>query len=207
MALPGAVLHDPRWQIFDANGVPLAGAKLYAFATGTVTPLSLYTNAALTVAHAHPVVADADGRFAAMFMLPQGYDLAAKTSADVAVWSITNYASPFSFLANLGDELAVGNKNQTSGYTVLSTDNFVSISVTGGASPVIVNLQAATARGLPLVVENRTAVAMAVTPNGSDTIDGVAGAYTVPLAASPLFPKVVLLPVTGGYVIFASHGI
>lgn len=47
----------------DANANPFAGAKWYFYATGTLTPQSVYTTAALSVAHANPVVADAGGKF------------------------------------------------------------------------------------------------------------------------------------------------
>lgn len=47
----------------DANANPFPGAKWYFYATGTLTPQSVYTTAALNVAHANPVVADAGGKF------------------------------------------------------------------------------------------------------------------------------------------------
>ena len=194
MAIPGGVLHNPRWQAFDSSGDPLAGALLYSYATGTVTPLALYTNATLTVAHANPVVADANGRFAAMFFQPLNYDLELKTSAGVSVWTFTNISDRGqTFLATLGDELASGNKNQATGYTVLSTDNFVSLST--GSNPAVVNLPAASSRGLPLFIQNKIeGVTLRITPNGADTINSLAGFYTLPAAASPEFPVALLLP-------------
>lgn len=47
----------------DANANPYAGAKLYFYATGTLTPQSVYTTAALNIAHTNPVVADSGGQF------------------------------------------------------------------------------------------------------------------------------------------------
>lgn len=51
----------------DANANPYAGAKLYFYATGTTTPQSVYTTAALNVAHTNPVVADSGGQFPAIY--------------------------------------------------------------------------------------------------------------------------------------------
>jgi hypothetical protein len=68
------------------NAVLQSGAKLYTYEPGTTTPKSVYTNAALTVPHTNPVVADSDGRFDAIFLDPaEIYRLVLKTSADVTI--------------------------------------------------------------------------------------------------------------------------
>ena len=46
-----------------ANGLPAAGAKALAYSPGTTTPVTLYTTPVLDVAHATPLVADANGYF------------------------------------------------------------------------------------------------------------------------------------------------
>lgn len=51
----------------DANGNPLPGARWYFYASGTTTPMTVYANAALSIDHPHPVVADAGGRFPAIY--------------------------------------------------------------------------------------------------------------------------------------------
>lgn len=51
----------------DANGNPLPGAKWYFYATGTTTPMTTYANAALSVEHSNPVVADGGGKFPAIY--------------------------------------------------------------------------------------------------------------------------------------------
>ena len=52
----------------DANADPYAGALAYFYATGTTTPQSVYTSAALSTPHANPVVADSGGKFATIYM-------------------------------------------------------------------------------------------------------------------------------------------
>lgn len=52
----------------DANADPYAGALAYFYATGGTTPQSVYTTSGLSVAHAHPVVADAAGKFPNIYM-------------------------------------------------------------------------------------------------------------------------------------------
>lgn len=52
---------------FDANGDPAAGAKAYFYESGTTTPVTVYTDTALSVAAASPLVADANGYFDQVF--------------------------------------------------------------------------------------------------------------------------------------------
>jgi hypothetical protein len=51
----------------DADGNPVAGAKAYFYETGTTTPVTVYTDTALSVAAASPLVADANGYFDQVF--------------------------------------------------------------------------------------------------------------------------------------------
>lgn len=74
------------WQVLDANGNPYAGAKAYTYLTGTSTPQATYSDSGLTTPHANPVVADAAGRFPAIYgPTTNDYKLVLKTSADVTI--------------------------------------------------------------------------------------------------------------------------
>lgn len=52
------------------NGAIVPGAKLYFYQTTTSTPQNTYTTEALSVAHANPVIADANGLFPAIYLDP-----------------------------------------------------------------------------------------------------------------------------------------
>lgn len=54
-------------QFFDSAGDPLAGGKLYFYATGTTTLATTYSDDGLTTANANPVVLDAAGRMGDVF--------------------------------------------------------------------------------------------------------------------------------------------
>jgi len=63
------------WQLsfvqqLDANGVPIVGARAFFYRPGTTTPLTVYKDAALTVAHTAPLFSDGAGRFPAVFLDP-----------------------------------------------------------------------------------------------------------------------------------------
>lgn len=83
--MANTLLFNPFIQIVNANGKPYAGAKLYTYQTGTTTPLATYTNAALTVAHPNPVIADANGTFPPIYLQKQSYKLRVETSGGVLI--------------------------------------------------------------------------------------------------------------------------
>lgn len=62
-----AELHVTPSRATNSNGLNLDGAKWFFYRTGTTTPQSVYTTAALSTAHANPVVADAAGKFAPIY--------------------------------------------------------------------------------------------------------------------------------------------
>lgn len=74
-------------------GESLPGARLYFFLVGTTTPISTYTTAALSVAHNHPVEADSDGVFPAIWIneaVNSTYRMQLKTSADALKKDLDN---------------------------------------------------------------------------------------------------------------------
>jgi hypothetical protein len=72
-------------QLSDGNGAPYAGAKANFYDTGTTTPKATYSDAGLTAINANPVVADANGRFADIYLVAGRYKVVLTTSADVAI--------------------------------------------------------------------------------------------------------------------------
>ena len=49
-------------QVFDDNGNPLAGGKIYTYAAGTTTNATTYTTSAGNISHTNPIVLDGAGR-------------------------------------------------------------------------------------------------------------------------------------------------
>lgn len=63
-----ATYFNPRQEIHNSSGAPYSGALAYFYITNTDTLKSVYTNEGLTIAHANPVVADAAGHWAPIFL-------------------------------------------------------------------------------------------------------------------------------------------
>lgn len=83
----GVVIPMPKAQFLDDSGNPLVGGLLYSYAAGTSTPLSTYSDSALTTPNANPVVLDAAGR-ATIYLTPAtSYKFTLKTAAAATVWT------------------------------------------------------------------------------------------------------------------------
>lgn len=101
-------------QLFDNNGDPLAGGKLYTYIAGTTTPLTTYTSSTGAIPHTNPITLDAAGRVPGgeiWLDYSQQYKFIVKTSADVLIATYDNVGGSFNtsfLLANF-----TGNGSQT----------------------------------------------------------------------------------------------
>jgi hypothetical protein len=117
-------------QEFDSNGLPLAGAKLYFFESGTTTPATTYSDNALSVANAHPIVADASGRFGPIYLAVDDYKIQLDNSSDVNQWTNDPYvvvagSTPGAGLGVIGTTLNLAkdlNEQTGTSYTYVDGD-------------------------------------------------------------------------------------
>jgi hypothetical protein len=90
--MAGTIAPIGRHQFFTDAGVPLAGGLLYSYASGTSTPATTYSDAALSVANANPLVLDAGGR-GTIFLAATSYKFVLKSSAGVTIWTVDGVSS------------------------------------------------------------------------------------------------------------------
>ena len=153
---------------FDANGDPISGAKLNFYETGTSTPQDTYSDDALTVANANPVVADSAGRFGDIFLTSADYKVVLTDADDVTIWTADPVRSP------AADSTVVLGKTTT--YTVSTSDKgkLIAADATGGAFTI--TLPAAATAGDGFLVEvikiDSSSNAVTVDADGSETING-----------------------------------
>ena len=85
-------------QLFDNNGDPLSGGKIFTYQAGTTTPLTSYTSSSGTVAHSNPIILDSAGR------VPGGeiwlefsflYKFVVQTSTNVLIATYDNIGGNF----------------------------------------------------------------------------------------------------------------
>lgn len=79
---------DAFYTAIDSDGDPISGAKWNFYETGTTTRQDTFTDNALSVAHANPVVADAAGRFAPIYIKDVDYKAVLTDAADVVIKTI-----------------------------------------------------------------------------------------------------------------------
>lgn len=70
------------------------GALVYFYQAGTTTPRSTFQDANLTTPHPHPIVADAYGRFPAVFIDFGAYRERVKTAGNTQLWDTDNIPNP-----------------------------------------------------------------------------------------------------------------
>lgn len=78
---------------FDNNGLIMPGGKLYTFTAGTTSAATTWSDSALAVPNANPIILDSAGRAVVYLALGVQYKFILKTSADVTIWSQDNIAS------------------------------------------------------------------------------------------------------------------
>jgi len=85
-------------QLFDNNGDPLTGGKLYTYAAGTTTPLVSYTSSTGVTPHTNPIILDAAGRVPGgeiWLDYEQIYKFVVRTSTDVLIATYDNIGGSF----------------------------------------------------------------------------------------------------------------
>ena len=85
----------PRAVRVDSTGTPYAGAKAHFYLTGTTTETNTYTNSALSVASSNPVIANAAGQFAPIYLDPAiTYRCILKQSDDTQIDDVDPISAP-----------------------------------------------------------------------------------------------------------------
>jgi hypothetical protein len=85
-----AALALPYLQLFNADGDPLAGGKLYSYQAGTVTPIPTYTDASGNTANTNPVLANAAGIMSVWLQVNTAYKLQVRDAADQILSTVDN---------------------------------------------------------------------------------------------------------------------
>lgn len=78
----------PVYQVSDANGAPVSGAKLYFYQTGTTTPITVYQDSDKDTAHTNPVIADSKGQFPPIYVDSATYKIVLKDASDVTIQTV-----------------------------------------------------------------------------------------------------------------------
>ena len=109
--MAGTPMPTPRQQFFDGNGNPLADGTLESYIAGTTTPVSIYQDSSLAVAHPWPAELDAYGRIT-VYLDAISYKFVLRDSLGVAIYTQDNipgvpgYGSANDVTGTAGEDLA-----------------------------------------------------------------------------------------------------
>ena len=119
-------------QLFDNNGVPLAGGLIYTYAAGTSTPQAVYTSGSGGIQHSNPIVLDASGR------VPSGeiwltqlltYKFVLQTPGGTTIGTYDNISSIAGSIPTISDFTGTGSQTvftlSTSPTNLYSTNVFI----------------------------------------------------------------------------------
>lgn len=179
------VFNIPLFTALDSNGDPLSGAKLFIYEAGTTTKLTTYSDSALSVANANPLVADSAGRFGDVYGNADDYKFVLTTSGDTdpptsPIKTFDNYtisaASSFSGGINAsGYTEHLTNAQTGTSYTILTGDRAKRVTFSNSNAVAVTLPQANSttfADGWYFVAINKGAGLVTVTPTTS-TIGGL----------------------------------
>lgn len=122
-------------QLFDNNGNPLAGGKIYTYLAGTTTPTATYTTSAGNIAHTNPIVLDGAGRVpSGEIWLTSGisYKFAVEDSANNPIGTFDNVKG-----INQNVFTSIANFTGDGGTTIFTlpvvpiSENFINIFING----------------------------------------------------------------------------
>ena len=121
MAVNLSPVYGVAGQLFDNNGNPLAGGKIYTYLAGTTTNAATYTNSAGSIAHSNPIVLDGAGRVpSGEIWLTDGiaYKFVVQDSANNLIGTYDNLSGINSNFINYTNEQEI--QTATAGQTVFT---------------------------------------------------------------------------------------
>lgn len=121
MAVNLSPVYGVGGQLFDNNGNPLAGGKIYTYLAGTTTNAATYTNASGSIAHSNPIVLDGAGRVpSGEIWLTDGisYKFVVEDSASALIGTYDNLVGINSNFVNFLTEQEI--QTATAGQTVFT---------------------------------------------------------------------------------------
>ena len=205
MAVNLSPVYGVAGQVFDNNGNPLAGGKIYTYLAGTTTNAATYTSSSGATPHANPIILDSGGRLPEDLWLAQGvtYRLVLADSTDVQIGSYDDIAGINDFSTG-----SVPWANITGKPTTVAGYGITNALTTTAAAATYAPLASPTFTGTPLIPDNASsstnwAVGYRDAPQVSQTdsytlvladrgksilMNGTSKTLTIPANASVAFP-------------------
>lgn len=135
-----ALLFTLPSRVFDANGVVAPLAKAYFYQTGTTTLQNTFTTDALSGTHVNPIVADAGGKFPAIFLdNTLEYRVVIKSSDDATTFFDIDPYNPASAMAfvNTTIDTAAPNTIKINGNTLAAAAGTATLTLPNSTTTIV----------------------------------------------------------------------
>ncbi len=165
-------------RLVDADGAPLGGAKVFVYDAGTTNLRNVFTDNALSVAAANPIIADAGGYIEPRYIGTGDYKLVITDANDVTIKTADNLTGALATESFSNDEATPITPVivKSANYTVQAGDKGKVIHADATGANVTVTLLDATTAGdnfRVTIKHTGTANEVIVAASGGDTLDGV----------------------------------
>lgn len=135
MAVTLSPFYGAGGQLFDDNGDPLVGGKIYTYFAGTTTNTPSYTTSAGNVAHTNPIILNAAGRVpSGEIWLTSGiaYKFAVYTSANVLIGTFDNIKGVNQeIFTNIVNFTGTGSQTSFTLPITPTSENFINVFING----------------------------------------------------------------------------
>ncbi len=203
----GALLPWVKPQFLTAAGVPVAGGFLFFYTAGTVTLQATFADVDLTTPNTNPIVLDSGGQSATpIYMQAVGYKVRLLAANGSQLWERDNIEDLGQVFENTWGQLLGNWTTYTNGQVIPATERYARINSSAGSTTIY--LSSAVDMTQPLTIKNMGGNAVTVTPDGTDTLEGILSTYVIPAQASTTYPSILLASNGISDVsILSSHGI
>jgi len=131
VSAPASNLTIPKFRAQTITGAAIPSAKLYFYLPTTTTPKDTYSDSALTVPNANPVVADGNGWFGEIWLTAAEYKIVMKDAAGATVWTCDHYYPASSALNN---QITASSSTATAALTATNSSSGSAIVATNSGS-------------------------------------------------------------------------
>jgi len=135
MAIGAQLAPVARQRIINELGDIVPGAKLYTYLAQTLTPLATFSDSALAVANANPVVADNGGLFPPIYLaFDQSYYFQLRYNNEVPIWDQDNVPGAAGGAQTLTITGAQNNLVIPAGVSLVRLNNAADLTISGIAA-------------------------------------------------------------------------
>lgn len=179
------------------SGRVIAAARLYFFDEGTTTPQTVYEDAARTTAHDHPIVADAYGKWPAVYIAPGNYRYRILDSDGSTIDDFDGIVAEEAATSSEGSTTTISAFAETYLDDADAAATLTTLGVSTFVQTILNDSDAATVRatidvpqtGIRSIVADTTSRTLALTDVGKtlEMSSGSARIYTIPANATVAF--------------------